>query len=170
MGPTYRKTTLGLTEIGTRALRLAPKPRGVLILVDGRRSREDLYALLGYDPSSLLQELLSHGLIELVAAEPEARQKPAATPSAAPVDAPKAPAPAPAPAAAAEPLPLAARRAAAVRALNDALGPSAESLAIRMEKAQTEADLQALLERAASLVNAVRGPGAARDFLARHGV
>ena len=163
MGQTYRKSSQGLAEISTRALRLAPRLRGLLILVDGRRSSDDLQLLLGYDPHSLLQELLASRLIEATALEPFSRQasavsRAAATPAAQGANAN--------PTAASMPN-LQTQRSAAVRALNDALGPTAESLAIRMERAQTDAELRTLLERGAGLISAVRGAEAGRAFAAR---
>ena len=58
-------------------------------------------------------------------------------------------------------------RTAAVRALNEALGPAAETTAIRMERARTETELRALVERAASMISAVRGGEAGRAYTER---
>lgn len=151
----YRKTRIGQAEIETRALRLMPRLRNLLIIIDGRRDAEALQAMLGYAPATALQELLAYGLIEAVVqrmAEP-------ATPGG---DSVRLTPPAPSDAAA-----FAALRKAAVRALNDALGPAGETLAIRMERSQNEAELQPLLQRAAALVATARGAAAGRAYAER---
>ena len=158
MGPTYRKTRIGQAEIESRALRLAPRRRGLLILVDGRRDVDALQALLGYELAHSLQELLAYGLIEAVAHS----VTPVATGDGESVPFARYTRPG-----ALDPVSMAQLRKDAVRALNDALGPAAETTAIRMERAATEADLRALLERAASTITAVRGAVAGREFAER---
>jgi hypothetical protein len=155
MGTIYRKTPIGQTEIETRALRLLPRMRNLLIMVDGRRDVDALQALLGYEPTAALRELLAYGLIE--AAAQRLSSVATAGGDSAPTTQP----------AGLDPSSLAQLRKAAVRALNDALGPAAETTAIRIERASTEADLRALLERAASTIAAVRGAAAGRAFAER---
>ena len=46
MKPIYLKTVKGTEEIKTRAGGLIPRVRQALIFVDGRRSTDDLYAML----------------------------------------------------------------------------------------------------------------------------
>jgi hypothetical protein len=60
-----------------------------------------------------------------------------------------------------------AMRRAAVRALNDTLGPSGESLAVRMEKTRSLQELQPLLSIAAKLIGAARGAAAAEAYAQR---
>lgn len=55
----------------------------------------------------------------------------------------------------------------AVRALNDLLGPEAESLALRLERATDEDQLRAGLERAVQYIANARGGGAAASFATR---
>jgi len=86
MTSVYRKTIKGVAEIETRANRLVPRLRGALILVDGRRSDDDLHKLISTDPDGTLQALLEQGYIESlqpppaaeVAAEPAKRRSPTA--------------------------------------------------------------------------------------------
>jgi DNA-binding CsgD family transcriptional regulator len=47
MPPRYRKTPKGQHEMASRSHRLSPRQRAALILVDGRRSTEDICRLLG---------------------------------------------------------------------------------------------------------------------------
>ncbi len=155
MGIIYRKTRIGQDEIETRALRLLPRMRALLIVVDGRRDEDDLQAMLGYAPQAALHELLAYGLIEAVG-----QRAPSALAAAG--DAASSTQPS-----ALDPATFAMLRKEAVRALNDALGPAAETTAIRMERASTETELRAALERAASTIAAVRGAAAAREFADR---
>jgi hypothetical protein len=153
MATFYRKSRIGQAEIETRALRLLPRLRNLLIIIDGRRDVHALQALLGYEPGAALQELLGYGLIEAVDAP-----LPGAAPGATlPAKSPAAP----------DPAAFDSLRKAAVRALNDALGPSGETLAIRMEGAATAAELRPLLQRAAALVASVRGSAAGRAYAER---
>lgn len=155
MATIYRKTRIGQAEIETRALRLLPRLRNLLIVVDGKRDEAALQALLGYPPAAALNELLSFGLVEAV------QQRAPALASAGGDSVPST-----------QPTPLGAAafnllRKEAVRALNEALGPAAETLAIRMEKATSEAELRPLLQRAAQMLAAVRGAAAGRAYADR---
>ena len=63
----FAKTVHGQQEIQARTLGLAPLARRVLVLVDGRRSGQDLAAFVPGDGiESCLSELLSHSCIEAV--------------------------------------------------------------------------------------------------------
>jgi len=142
----FRKTNKGLTEIGTREYRLAPRMRSALILVDGKRSDDDLRPLIQQQPDETLASLAEQGFIEVVAT-----------------------APAPAPAPARPGVDLETQRRAAVRALNDHLGPLAETLAIKMERARTADELRPLLAAAVQLIGNARGRAAADAYAARFG-
>ena len=149
----FRKTAKGVTEIETRAHRLAPRLRSALIMVDGKRSDADLRPLITQQPDETLAALAEQGFIEIVAAAP----------AMAPL--PRAAVP---PAAAARPvMDFETRRRAAVRGLNDLLGPAAETLAIRMERARSAEELRPLLATAVQLVANARGRSAADDYAAR---
>ena len=62
----YRKTAKGQTEIETRAHRLAPRFRSLLILVDGRRTDVDLEKLMPQAGQQALDALVEGGFIELI--------------------------------------------------------------------------------------------------------
>lgn len=158
----FRKTAKGVSEIGTREHRLAPRMRSALIMVDGKRSDADLRALIAQQPDETLAALAEQGFIEVLATAPTAA--PAAAPAAAQV--PRAVANA----AAAPARPAAdfeTRRGAAVRALNDQLGPHAETLAVKMERTRTADELRPLLATAAQFIGHARGRAAADDYAAR---
>lgn len=166
MATIYRKSRIGQAEIETRSLRLLPRLRNLLIIVDGRRDVEALQALLGYVPTDALNELLSYGLIEAL---PPRADLPAAAPLPAPADATPKASPSTRPAAL-NAAALEQLRRDAVRALNDTLGPAAETTAIRMERARTEAELRTLVERAADMIASVRGRAAGRAYAERYAV
>lgn len=152
----FRKTAKGISEIETRANRLPPRLRSTLILVDGKRDSADLKLLISQQAEETLQALLDQGFIEAVG------ETVRAAPPAAPL---VAAAPAAAYAVATPDFVLLRRDA--VRALNDALGPAAESLAIRMEKSRDLAELRLMLGQATKLVAGARGQAAAEAFSAR---
>ena len=61
----FVKSSLGQQEISSRALGLAPLTRRMLILIDGKRSFEELEPMAGgQDLCELLQQLLDKGCIE----------------------------------------------------------------------------------------------------------
>jgi hypothetical protein len=157
MAIVYRKSLKGVAEIETRSHRLAPRQRAALILVDGRKTDLELAALIPGEPQAALAGLLADGFIEVVAtlAERPAERKPAPAAATAGSSVHKAAGT------------LEATRRDAVRQLNDQLGPSAEGLAIRIERCASMAELQTLLAQAVQLLHGVRGKTAAEAFAAR---
>lgn len=158
MATIYRKTAKGQTEIETRALKLAPRFRSLLILVDGRRSDAELTALMPQAGADGLEALALGGFIEAIGVTAEVSPPPAAQ--------------APAPAMASSPVTAAAadfeqRRRDAIKALIDQVGPLAEALAMRMERARTADELKPLLATAAQIVANTRGRAAAADYARR---
>jgi hypothetical protein len=157
MGTIYRKTAEGQQEIDSRGRQLGPRLRTALIMVDGRRSDEDLRKLIAVQADETLQTLLEHKLIEVVSVSqtrPPARPGAAAnSPSASPV----APAAVPS-------RDLPTLRRDAVRAVNDLLGPMGEMIAMKLEQAKNAEDLRAALERAVTVIGNARGGAAAVQF------
>ena len=75
----YDKTTKGKEEIATRKYQLAPRLRTLLVLIDGRRTEEELLrnvAGLGLGASALA-ELLEHGYIVLATSYASLAEEPA---------------------------------------------------------------------------------------------
>jgi hypothetical protein len=158
MASVYRKTDKGIAEIETRANRLVPRLRTALIMVDGKRSDNDLRTLCGGDPEEVLGSLLAQGYIEVIGTVAE---RPPAPPPPAPGAA------APAPRAAAKATSWEDKRRQAVRYLNDTLGPTAESLVLKIEKATSWEEVKPHLEMGEHFVRSARGPSAAREFAAK---
>ncbi len=183
----FRKTLKGTQEIGARSRQLPMRLRQLLILVDGQRSDVDLVRMLP-ECDSLLAALVEGEFIEPVLSE-GTRMAPHVAPGsrvqAAPPSAPATAAPA-ATAATAAPAPPAAPAAApilsltgagfvsarsqAVRALIDTVGPMAEGLALKLERAATAKDLLPWLEHAELMVTQVRGADAAAAYARRVGL
>ena len=173
MATIYRKTAKGHSEIETRALRLPPRLRSALILVDGRRSDDELRKLILQQPDQTLYTLNEQGLIEVIGITQDApvarAQAGAAAPAAAPsaAFAQRAAAPSPAPAAAAPTRSFEAARADAVRGFTDLVGPMAEALAIKMERARSFDELRPLVQTAQTVIGNSRGGQAAAGYLSK---
>lgn len=168
----YRKTSKGVTEIETRVNRLAPRARSTLILVDGKRDVLALKGMVLQQADELLAMLLEQGFIEVAGESTTAPSVPAAHPgSPAAQVAPTAAVPAAPPLASSPPaVDFATRRRAAVRELNDALGPAGESLAIKMERARDADELRPLIQMAAQVIGNARGRAAAEAYATRHAI
>jgi hypothetical protein len=143
----YRKTELGNAEVSNRKLGLRAELRRLLILIDGRNTVVKLAAFVRMtEIDGLLQELIAQGLIEpssgvapAIAAQTPTDRVMASANAAAAASAPTA----------AAPMFLApsheqflAARTAAVRFVNDTLGPSGESLAIKLERTHNAQELR----------------------------
>lgn len=88
----YRKTAKGQTEIETRAHRLAPRFRSLLILVDGRRTDADLDKLMPQAGQQALDALAEGGFIELISlTDTNPRLQPVIPPAPAPPPTPASP-------------------------------------------------------------------------------
>lgn len=149
MASVFRKTAKGQTEIETRVNRLVPRLRTSLILVDGRRTDVELRTLILSEPDEVLAALLDQGYIEVISSTPPSRSAPAEPAAAAPRISPRK---------------LEETRRMAVRFLNDNLGPSAESLALKIERAQDWAELKQHLEMAEHFLRSGRGTAVAQEF------
>jgi hypothetical protein len=159
MATIFRKTDKGQAEIETRAHRLSPRLRSALILVDGKRTSDELRKLIAQQADDTLAALNDQGFIEIAAVSA------APPPSAA------------SPAAAAEARGAAAASSARdfdglkrqmVREFNDLTGPLGEAMAIRLEKAADRQTLRSLLAAAGEYVIGVRGASTANDFVQRY--
>lgn len=148
----YRKTAQGLEEIERRSRNLPPRLRSALIMVDGKRDDADLRKLVPGQADEALQALLDQGLIEVAAATAPAAPKAAAARSAAPGT---------------ETQGFDQLRRDAVRKLNDLLGPTGESLAMKMERAGSAGELRPLVEAAAGVIRNVRGAQTAAEYAQR---
>lgn len=149
MGIVYRKTEKGQTEIATRAHKLVPRLRSALILVDGKRSDEELAKLIPAPADGVLASLQADGFIEALAAPASAAGVTQTAPS---------------PSVAAVVLTLDETRRRAVRWLSDHLGPYADPLNLRLEKVKTAEELRGALLLAVNFVRQQLGAARAQEF------
>lgn len=161
MSTIYRKTAKGQAEIETRAHRLSPRLRGALILVDGHRSEAELAKLIPVEPATALSTLLAEGFIDVFAilanrASITTVDVPLPGPDSGPV--PLSPAAAPS---------IESIKRDTVRFLNDKLGPTAESLAVRIERTKTMTELMPLLAQATQTLRSFGGAAVSEEFIAR---
>lgn len=155
MATIYRKTDKGQAEIETRAHRLVPRLRTALILVDGKRSGDDLAGLIANEPAQTLQTLLEQGFIEALEVAPSRSSVSASKP---------APADAPAEARAGDPRAFERRKRDAVRFLTEQIGPMAEAIGIRIEKTTDWSQLLPALHIGQQILTNTRGAGVAGEF------
>ncbi|MGH8728979.1 MAG: hypothetical protein ACREV9_12690 [Burkholderiales bacterium] len=160
----YAKSAKGREEIATRAHKLAFKHRALLIMVDGASSVAMLLTKAGTvgDVPSMLSELRDQGFIEPVASSTaEAAQiaatGPAAAPVAAPIGAPKV-------TAEQSDMDLPAAKLAAVKFLENTLGPDAVDLAVRLEESKTSEDFLKHAEKCSEVLKRVSGAKSADAF------
>jgi hypothetical protein len=140
----YRKSDKGTEAITTRGHGVGGKLRMLLILVDGKKSVEELIRLaVGMGESAqLLQQLKTEGLIELVPGAPAAR-------------------PAPTPAGGTD---LGKVKALATRLLTEQIGPLADELSLKLETAKDLPQFVEAMKRAYTAVRDVKGQVAADRF------
>jgi hypothetical protein len=165
MATIYRKTAKGHSEIETRSHRLSPRLRSALIMVDGRRSDDDVRKLIPQQADETLRLLDEQGFIEIIGITQDTPpQRPAnAAPPPHPAEATPPVTPGP-PAPAVPPRDFEATRAQAVRLFTDMVGPMAEALAIKMERARSPDELRTLVQTAQRIIGNARGGQAAADY------
>lgn len=142
----YKKSDKGSEAIASRSPGVAGKLRTLLILVDGKKTVEELVRLaegLG-ESAQLLEQLDAEGLIERASA---------GTPAAAS---------APLPVAGAEELKK--LKAFAARQLVELLGPMSDELCLKIEGARDLPQYIEVIKRAYGVVREVRGGAAADKF------
>lgn len=165
---TYHKSAKGAEAIATRHAGLTPRQRALLILVDGRRSVQELSriaAALG-DPQELLGQLAEQGYIE--SGDPRAGPPtgPAALPSGFDLlDGILAPTPMPAPVGPnGLQVPLTEAKRFAVAQLSDLLGPVGDDLCMRIRSAVSAHEFRAAVRRTETVLRDMVGPELASQF------
>lgn len=155
----FQKSAKGQEAIATRSTALGPKLRSLLILIDGRRSFDELAKVaqgLGGDPEALMAQLESEGFIEPVSAQAMAETMPAAL----------APDPESEAADSGRPrVPLVQAQRFAARYLTDLMGPGAEAMCMRIEATRTPQEFRAAVRHVEKMLRDVMGPGQAARFV-----
>lgn len=175
---TYRKTDAGVSEVQSRALGLRAELRRLLILIDGTANVGRLANFVrGAEIDFLIAELETQGLITTAAAGP------GGTPAASPV-ATSTPLTTPTGMANANPPtgtgagasaldnglePTAAQmlavRRAAIRTLHDLLGPSADGLAVKIERCKDAQDMRVTITEIRQILDRQMGASTGQRFL-----
>ena len=163
----YSKTPRGIAEISLRSAQLPMTARRVLIMIDGKRTVEDL-SILGKqgDIESAIASLESGGLIQRVSYL-SAIDVP--TLNGRDTDAGFSSAFGPSTSGGMDerdsPITLDEVKRRAVRGLHDRLGPEADALAIRIEACRTIEEFRGCVREAERLIGNAQGSGAAQDYL-----
>ena len=155
----FRKSIEGVEAVASRQRGLPHRLRAALIMVDGKRTLDELAPLVSMlgDAEALLGELQALGLVELVS-DRAAASAAAGTPAA-----PRAAAPAAAIAKGA----LDDARRVASRLLLELVGPSSEPLCLKIEVSRDLPEFIAAVKRAVEVVRDVRGQAAAAQFVSQ---
>lgn len=146
----FQKSEKGADALARRDHSVAPKLRSLLIMVDGKRSFDELQQLgcMFGNTEELLTQLHDMGLVE----PSHAAQR-------------SGPASAPVPLASVNPaVSLSEAQRLAVRRLTDLMGPSAEDLCMRIESARTPTDFMTLVKRAELMLRDFGGASLASSF------
>lgn len=158
----YSKTPKGVAEIAARSAQLSMTTRRVLIMIDGKRSVDELAVLLRPgEIDAVVAQLETAGLIQHNSAT-SAIDVPTVAGRVLDTVAPSTQGGAPDEQ---NPMTLDEAKRRAVRELTDRLGPGAETLAIRIESCRTIEDFRERVREAERLVTAALGPAAAQDYL-----
>jgi hypothetical protein len=148
------KTAKGLEEVKSRAHGLPQKQRTILIMIDGTATVEEILAKFGGIPeiAAALDALARDGFVDVrgtKAASAPSTPTQTAVPVAGPATAPQS---------------RGEALSALTRFLHDNLGPDADLVTGNLEKARTQADFAAAVERCANMLAAMRGAQRAQVF------
>lgn len=163
-GTAYRKSGKGAEAITLRLHGLSPRLRSLLIVVDGKKTGQDLLKFAAHlgDADAMATELLDGGFIEPVPGTDTWGAEPAeggGIPSQAAATTPAETAAHTQPSVT---LPQAKRLAA--RLLIDLMGPMADDACISIESAKNPDQFMSAVRKAHGLVQAFRGEDAASKF------
>lgn len=158
----YRKSDKGTAELSGGQRTLAPRLRQALIMVNGKLTGAQLVEMLGGPVTglALINELETNGYIESAGGGSAGA---GASSSMATVDT----RPTPLDAGPIDPKKLLAAQRMATRLLTDALGPAADDLASRIERAKTREEVEKLFTLAANTVREVAGRNRSEAFRAQ---
>ena len=165
----YAKTPKGVAEVAARTAQLSMTTRRVLIMMDGKRTVDELSMLVRPgEIEAIVDQLESAGLAQKAAGSVPA----APVPVPATVNGRDAELAAPTTISTPvmddrdlTPITLEEAKRRAVRELNDRLGPEAEVVAIRIENCRNIEEFRERVREAERFVTAALGAGAAQDYL-----
>ncbi|MGE5161205.1 MAG: hypothetical protein ACM3O5_06845 [Betaproteobacteria bacterium] len=159
----YAKTPQGVAEVGARSAQLSMVARRVLIMMDGKRTVDDLAAFVrAGEIDAIVTQLESAGLAERTGGATPPTIAPSAASEPAPPSAVAAPVPDERDLA---PITLDEAKRRAVRELSDRLGPDADVMAMRIEACRSIDEFRERVRDAERFVTAALGAAAAQDYL-----
>lgn len=162
----YAKTPKGIAEVAARSAELSMVVRRVLIMMDGKRTVDDLsvYVRPG-EIDAIVTQLESAGLAEKAGEGFRTTTTP--HPSEQRTGPPTAPAPAVPAAEEPEftPITLEEVKRRAVRELNERLGPEGDTMAMRIEACRSIDEFRERVREAERYVAGALGTAAAQDYL-----
>lgn len=166
----YAKTPKGVAEMGARSEQLSMVARRVLIMMDGRRTVDELAVFVrAGEIDAIVTQLESAGLAERAGAvAPTPAMPTTMAPRAISEPAVQAPPSGPLPAPDERdlaPITLDEAKRRAVRGLSDRLGPEADGMAMRIEACRSIDEFRERVRDAERFVTAALGPAAAQDYL-----
>lgn len=161
----YSKTPKGVAEIAARSVQLSMTTRRILIMIDGKRSVDELLPMVRpgeldgiisqLEGSGLIQRATVSGALDVPTINGRDAEFafPPAGPNTVGIDEH------------ANPITLDEAKRRAVRELNDRLGPDAETLSIRIEQCRTIEEFRTRVREAERFVSLALGPTAAQEYL-----
>lgn len=165
----FSKTPIGIAEISLRSAQLPMTTRRVLIMIDGKRTVDDLSIMVKPgEIESVITKLENSGLIQLISLRgsldvptingrdtesgpPPGASGPTTTGGLDDRDP--------------NPMTLEEVKRRAVRGLHERLGPDADTLAIRIENCRTIEEFRKCVRDAERFVSMAQGPAAAQEYL-----
>jgi hypothetical protein len=164
----YSKTPRGIAEISLRSAQLPMTTRRVLIMIDGKRTVDDLSMLVKpgeiagviatLEGSGLIQRVSHQGALDVPTIngrEIDSALSVSGGPNTSGGLDERDP----------TPITLEEVKRRAVRGLNDRLGPEAEALAIRLENCRTIEEFRNHVREAERFISMALGAAAAQDYL-----
>jgi hypothetical protein len=165
----YAKTPRGVAEVAARSAQLSMTTRRVLIMMDGKRTVDELAMLVRPgEIDAIIAQLETAGLAQK---SPEAPAETASAPPSGPNgrafdgDSPPTVGTSVMDERDLTPMTLEEAKRRAVRELNDRLGPEADVLAIRIENCRSIEEFRERVREAERFVSAALGATAAQDYL-----
>jgi hypothetical protein len=158
----FSKTPKGVAEIAMRSAQLSMTTRRVLIMVDGKRSVDELAVLLRPgEIDAVMAQLEGAGLIHRNSANQAIDVPTVAGREMDALPTTQGPSSGDEP----NPMTLEEAKRRAVRELTDRLGPEAEVMSMRIESCKSIEDFRERVREAERFVTAALGAAAAADYL-----
>lgn len=162
----YAKTPKGVAEVAARSAQLSMTTRRVLIMMDGRRTLDELAMLVRPgEIDGIVAQLEGAGLAQRSQEGPGHAETGPINGAGAETEAPSTVGAPVMDDRDLTPMTLEEAKRRAVRELNDRLGPEAEVVAIRIENCKTIEEFRERVREAERFVSAALGAAAAQDYL-----